>query len=361
MSLYPIIKQLLTDYENPDNLFYGAALAAAKKVPTNTIPTAGVCIKNKTITLLYNPEFVNKLSLQAQKELLIHEMGHVYHGHLLNNKKVTKKLNVAADLALWHNNKTLTEEVHKTFEGSLYPIKPETFELLEEETVDYYLKNLPKDNEDDSLDDHEVWEQSEGSETEMKEVIKDSIKDLKKHLKVPSDLQESVDNLFQTNKSWKNIITNFFNNSIKNESEKTRRKPNRRYGLLLKGKKITRTSEIAVIIDTSGSIDGEIANMFFSHINTIWKSTGCKIHIIQADAEVQHVSEYKGETSFEIHGRGGTMFDPAIDLVNKMQLDGVLYFTDGYGDVSVKCRHPFLWGVTDGGRIPDDQKSIEIR
>ena len=112
-----------------------------------------------------------------------------------------------------------------------------------------------------------------------------------------------------------------------------------------------RIREFVIVIDTSGSVYGEIVRRFVEATFDILKSTEAffeRVHvrIIQCDAAVQsddvitNLGELKewGRT-MRIRGCGGTDFRPAFAYVDKLveggefeHLGGLVYFTDGWGD-----------------------------
>ncbi|MBQ7761568.1 MAG: metallopeptidase [Clostridia bacterium] len=118
----------------------------------------------------------------------------------------------------------------------------------------------------------------------------------------------------------------------------------------LEYKEIKQVKDFAIIIDTSGSVQGAQVQAFVQKTYNILKNEESfakkfNLHIIQCDAEVQ--SDVKITTQAELdeyikkmtlHGFGGTDFRPAFAYVNKLvkdkeftKLKGVIYFTDGYG------------------------------
>ncbi|MBR2790549.1 MAG: hypothetical protein IKD70_08090, partial [Eggerthellaceae bacterium] len=112
-----------------------------------------------------------------------------------------------------------------------------------------------------------------------------------------------------------------------------------------------RIREFVIVIDTSGSVWGDIVRRFMETTFEILKSTESffekvNIRIIQCDARVQ--SDDKITTLEELRqwgsrmrlmGGGGTDFRPAFAYVDKLiedgefeNLGGLVYFTDGWGE-----------------------------
>lgn len=60
---------------------------------------------------------------------------------------------------------------------------------------------------------------------------------------------------------------------------------------------------------------------------------GAEVRVIECDAAVQHVFDYRGRLPDKVGGRGGTSFDPAFKYLNDNRRagvwDGCVYLTDG--------------------------------
>ena len=61
-----------------------------------------------------------------------------------------------------------------------------------------------------------------------------------------------------------------------------------------------------------------------------------------------------------VPGGGGTAFDPGLVAADAHAPDGIVYFTDGYGSVSVKPRAPVLWLLTPRGRPARDPETLAL-
>ena len=115
-------------------------------------------------------------------------------------------------------------------------------------------------------------------------------------------------------------------------------------------REVKKISEFAVVIDTSMSCSGELVHKFLeetysvlSEENSFFKEVN--IHIIQCDEKVQadkritSVQELEAYMSqLTLYGEGGTDFRPAFTYVDELlekgefeNLQGLIYFTDGYG------------------------------
>ena len=118
----------------------------------------------------------------------------------------------------------------------------------------------------------------------------------------------------------------------------------------LEYKDVKRIREFAIVIDTSGSVSGELVQTFINKTYNILKNTESffskiNLYIIQCDAEIQEVVKITSQKEFDdyiknmkLHGFGGTDFRPAFELVNNLvksgelaKLKGIIYLTDGWG------------------------------
>lgn len=108
--------------------------------------------------------------------------------------------------------------------------------------------------------------------------------------------------------------------------------------------------EIAMIVDTSGSMSEHELAVAFGEIAEFRRMYGCVVHLIECDAGVANYTLYeRGDDlpdKFPAHGRGGTSFDPPFEFMREHGIEPRLavYFTDGCGDCSAPApTFPVLW------------------
>ena len=118
----------------------------------------------------------------------------------------------------------------------------------------------------------------------------------------------------------------------------------------LEYKEVKRIKEFVIAIDTSGSVQGELVQMFLNKTYNILKQeesffTKINLHIVQCDSQIQEATKITSQEEFDnylaqmrLRGFGGTDFRPVFEYVNTMiknkefvNLKGLIYFTDGYG------------------------------
>jgi predicted metal-dependent peptidase len=175
---------------------------------------------------------------------------------------------------------------------------------------------------------------------------------------VPSEMKDYIDSLFEIVEpviDWKSYLRRFNSMSTMVYTKKTRRKPNRRFntGPALKIKQKKRT---LVAIDTSGSVSNDDLVEFFNEIYHIYKS-GTYVDIIECDAKVQRVYEYKGQREeIEVQGRGGTDFEPVMQYLSEHRNEyaNLIYLTDGECCApKTQPKKPMLWVHSSGHQIND--------
>lgn len=165
---------------------------------------------------------------------------------------------------------------------------------------------------------------------------------------LPGALQSLLDGLLserQPKLDWRRTLRIFCAASGKTRIRHSVKRISKRYGTR-PGIKIQRLQRLLVAIDTSGSIDQDMLETFFTEIHGISR-TGATVTIVECDAEVQRHYEYRGQTPEKVEGGGGTAFEPVFRwMLEGRHFDGCIYLTDGYGEHPVtrpNCR--LLWVV----------------
>jgi len=125
----------------------------------------------------------------------------------------------------------------------------------------------------------------------------------------------------------KRAVSNMIFGTVK---QKTIVKPNRRQIAGLKGNRKVKT-KINCILDTSGSMGGT-----FERVLSYIYRNDIEINLIEADTEVKWIENIKNKRKLEtmvIKGLGGTILQPAIDLVaDQFNEFNTVVLTDGYCD-----------------------------
>jgi predicted metal-dependent peptidase len=369
-------------FEEP---FYGLFLIGINKQYSDKIPTAGVSKHGIGMQLTINPDFYLNLSEDHRYGLVKHELLHIAFGHLIMRDLYSnhKLFNIAADLEI---NQYILES--KLPEGGLLlssfpelnlPTKAGTkvyYNLLEQAQQDGSSPSL--DNLMDKMDGeseycHGTWNDfddlSEADKKLVQKQVDHQLKEatqetLKKQGSVPGELAELIHKLMHVEPAkfnWKAYLRRFVGNSSIVYTRKMRRKYNKRYSEN-PGLKIKFKNHILVGVDTSGSVNTEELKEFFSELAHMHK-TGHKITVAQCDTQLKSVKEFNPKKDWEIHGRGGTSFQPVIDHYNEKKgvYTALIYLTDGEAYSPDDCPKNTLWVHSSISEINDQLPGQKIK
>ena len=357
--------------------FYGLFLIGINKKFTDQIPTAGVSKHGIGMQLTINPEFYINLSNFHRIGLIKHELLHIAFGHLLMRDIYSnhKLFNIAADLEI---NQYI--DINKLPEGGLLlssfpelnlPKKAGTkvyYNLLEQAQEDGTSPSL--DNLMDKMDGeseycHGTWNEfddlSEPDKKLMEKQVEHQLKQsaettIKKQGDIPGEFKDIIERLFHIEPAkfdWKSYLKRFVGNSSVVYTKKLRRKYNKRYSGS-PGLKIKFKNHILVGVDTSGSVNNDELQEFFSELAHMSK-TGHKISVAQCDTRLRTVEEFNPKKDWEIHGRGGTSFQPVIDHYNeKGSYTALIYLTDGEAYAPDNCPNNTLWCLSSISDMNDE-------
>ena len=346
--------------------YYGIFASGLQKEVNNSISTAGVSKQGIGVKLSYNEEFFNNLSKEHRYGLIKHELMHIALGHLVIRDKYSDKriFNIAADLQInqYIDSKNLPDGGLTL--GSFPELKLPSFAG----TNEYYkiLKQANQDGECESLNnildqmdgksmyDHETWDDFDNlSPTEQKLIQKQIEHQLKETAdsiskscgSIPgelSDIIKRIKNPEPPKFDWKGYLRRVAGNSTISYTKKMRRKYNKRY-VDNPGLKIKYKNHILVGIDTSGSVSQDELKEFYKEIVHMHK-TGHMITVVQCDTKINKIEKFNPRKDWEIHGRGGTEFQPVIDHYNEKKCyNSLIYLTDGECYPPDNCPKNTLW------------------
>ena len=158
-------------------------------------------------------------------------------------------------------------------------------------------------------------------------------------------------------KEIKRAVSNMIFGTVK---QKTIVKPNRRQISGLKGNRKVKT-KINCILDTSGSMGGT-----FERVLSYIYRNDIEVNLIEADTEVKWIENIKKKRQLEtmvIKGLGGTMLQPAINLVaDQFNEYNTVVLTDGYCDSLdlSKIKGKVLM-ITIGVKVPISRSNGKVK
>ena len=365
--------------------FYGLFLIGVNKKYSDKIPTAGVSKNNIGVQLTINPDFFSDLSHDHRFGLIKHEILHIAFGHLLLRDKFSdaKLFNIAADLEI---NQYISES--RLPDGGLLLSSFPEIKLPQRAGTRVYYDMLQQAKEDgtcptlDSLMSemdgttphcHSTWDDfndmSESDKKLIQKQVEHQLKEaaeqtIKKQGTVPGELSDLIERLMHIEPpkfDWKGYLKRFVGNSSIVYTKKLRRKYNKRYAAN-PGLKIKFKNHILVGVDTSGSVNNDELKEFFSELAHMHK-TGHKITVAQCDTRLNSVKEFNPKKDWEIHGRGGTSFQPVIDHYNekKGSYTALIYLTDGEASSPDDCPKNTLWVHSSVSEINNELPGQKIK
>ena len=376
--------------------FYGLFLIGLNKLWSKRVPTAGVSKHNINFQLAINEEFWESLSPEHHIGLLKHELLHIAFFHLtMHNDFGDKKLaNIAMDLEInQYIDSMYLPDGGCTIDNEMFapmnlPKKAGCrvyYDLLQQQLdqgdgtseFEKMMKAMgegqPTYGDGNPVPDHSTWEEFDNLSDAEKKLIQKQVEHQLKEVaeqieksrgNIPGEMKGLLDSLNSKEPpkfDWKAYLRRFTGGSQKVFTKKLRRKFNKRFednpGLKIKHRK-----HILVAVDTSGSVSDKEVQEFFHEIGHINK-TGAEITVVQCDTHIRHIGPYKAGDKIEIHGRGGTYFDPVLELYNESQdkYTCLIYLTDGECDCSVKPRGKMLWVISTRGSINDSLPGPQIK
>ena len=162
-------------------------------------------------------------------------------------------------------------------------------------------------------------------------MVKDVMERLAARGLAAGNIEQTLQKLQKKRKDYlkeiKRAVSNMIFGTVK---QKTIVKPNRRQISGLKGNRKVKT-KINCILDTSGSMGGT-----FERVLSYIYRNDIEVNLIEADTEVKWIENIKKKRQLEtmvIKGLGGTMLQPAINLVaDQFNEYNTVVLTDGYCD-----------------------------
>ena len=200
----------------------------------------------------------------------------------------------------------------------------------------------------------------------MKHILRRAVEDHQKSRgTIPAELVEILNELLKDPViPWTRILRDWVVNTQRYRLRRSVARPRRRHVGIPEffpypGYVKDRAFTVVWCTDTSASMGSVELEIGLNELGGLQRADkDIEITVIEADAAVEH--EYKlgssDKINYEVHGRGGTSFDPALKRAKELRPDIVFYFTDGYApapDIENRPACPFAWVLTPNGKNPD--------
>jgi predicted metal-dependent peptidase len=395
-----------------DYVFYMHVLAQCKVVFKDIGAAAGVAFYRDHYVLCLNPKeviaevekengtveeilgFTTKMPIEQRVGIIKHEMLHIIldHVHRLEDRDF-KKFNIATDCALDQEIPKEHLPSYAIYPDNNFPTKLSPEEILWGETAEYYYDQIDDDELGDSsgadtgesgnsspssdnsptkgnkyitVDDHTLWQESEGDDEIRKELTKKIVEDaiestIKAKGNLPNNCQQILDNLTITREvDWKRQLKRIVGNkrafTRKTILRRDRRQPNANW---IKGKTKDRLFDLGVISDVSGSVSNQALIELWSEIINICDTFKVPVSLVQVDTEPKNPEKLTNKTKMvERKASGGTFLSPAIQKFKDFHIsvDALVITTDGYlfeNDIDPfkDLNIPVIWLIEKTGQI----------
>ena len=356
--------------------FFSSILFRFPMEATNTVPYAAVTPRGR---ILYNPEAIEKLSVEEIVFLLCHEVLHIAFSHSLRRGEREHYLfNIASDAVI--NEMLIELEIGKFIDSGvrLKGAQSRTAEDIYDEIYEKIpaakllcdiiysgdqnaggLKNDPlaearkiygESVEDAELRDIENCVKMAVAEAITKQKMMETrMGSAMGHLITLLEEYVLVEKL-----PWYELLGRFMTKFV--SQNETWRRPNKRFSdvYLPSVNKEAQMGSLVIGIDTSGSISDEMLAAFGKHLFDVIEE--CKpeeIFVLWCDYKIQKIEQHQWEdVPFKLSapGRGGTNMCEIVNWVNKNtpEADACVIFTDGYTPYPQTNEEsvPTLWVIT---------------
>ena len=335
--------------EDKDN-FYGYFLfQTLRDIRFDISSPTAVNFKGAKYVIYFNPIIFLSLDMKQMESTIKHEILHILSLHLLRGKELKNKystlaINIAMDVVVnqylnylppyattlqWLNsNYNLKLEPYESFEYYLEKIQTE-LDLQEvdengEEVDNHENENIETEYNPEHT--HDIWEESDEIDEKTLKEFTEKFVTLSQKGEIPNYLGGLISALKNSkgelpwNLYLKKLMGTVESNRKKTITRRNRRQPNR---LDLRGELRGHKAEIAVAIDTSGSISDEEFKQAIKEVLQIVKNYNHEITIIECDNEIRRAYKVKSVKDIKerINIRGGTKFNPVFEYANNKKLN----------------------------------------
>ena len=350
--------------------FFGNLATRLKLVNADAwCPTAATDGRN----FYYNSRFINMLRAKEIEFLFGHEVLHCVYDHFGRRGERDPQLwNIANDFCV---NQDLKEHnvgefittvpclYDKKYKGmSSEEIYDQLYENAEKIDLDKLIQQLLDEHLDGDGEDGDGDGDGDGDKDGKgtgdgkgrprlsaadRQAIRDEIKEAVLAAAAASDgagnlpagVKRLIQDLTEPKMNWRELLRMQLESTIK--SDYTWMRASRKgwhMDAVMPGMKLDPMIDIAVAIDTSGSIGADMLKDFLGEIQGIMDSfPAYRIHVFCFDTEVHNPAQYNSDnldqiTDYEPGGGGGTDFTAIYDYLKAEEIEPkrLVVFTDGY-------------------------------
>lgn len=330
-------------------IFFATLALGLKRQADWSVPT--LCTNGSWIK--YNPAFVMSLGTPERQGVLAHEVMHpALKHHVRRGQRDSTRWNIACDMAI---NEILSDSGSVLPSGALLPSCNPWGKFPPGLSAERYYDLLPSDagngegGDPGGCGEVEDADRQAEAEAEWDVKVAQSAAASKQAGTLPGSLQRFVSDVLEPRVDWRDRLREFVRTHSRNDY--TWFPCNHRFihqGLYLPGLRSEEVGDIALAIDTSGSIGQAELSRFTAEVRGILESYSCKLHILYHDHMVQsyQVVEQDDEPNLTPVGGGGTSHKPVFKYIEDHDINPtcLICFTDMYSEFpSADPSYPVLW------------------
>lgn len=311
----------------PDTTFFTTIVFSLKLIWDRCIPTAAT----DGSSIRMNPDFFMSLLPDERIFLIVHEAMHVALLHMLRlADREHRKWNKACDHYI---NLMLIERGFKMPQNGLADSK---YKGLSSDEI-YALLPDPPPDDSFTLDLEPNIAPVDSITQDIQDILIRAAMQSKMHGdapgSIPGDIEIFLNKLLNPKLPWQRILQKYIQNLSKHDY--SWRKPNRRFfpNHYLPSMFSEKLMDIAIAIDSSGSVSDDDFKVFVSETHGILKMMKPdKITLIQFDKvikSVDNIGSIRDLMNVKFIGRGGTRIEPVMEWAKENQPKLLLVFTDG--------------------------------
>lgn len=361
------------------------ALCGVMMVGTRTVKDDCPTAYTDGLNEVYGRAYVGKLSDKQLRGLILHELGHKMFMHLTTWQHLWKidphLTNIAADYVVdqWVQDLITIDKVDAEVPDPL--IDPafkgmsvqQVFDILGKEKQQNKGKPRPRPGGKDEHDHGKAQAMTQAEKDDIAQQIDSAIRQgAMMSDKLGSGGSRALGDLLESKIDWRQALREFFSTTCAGNDYSTWARPNRRFmgeGFYMPSGVSQRVGEIAVAIDTSGSIGGAELNNFLTEVKAIcdqvkpervrllyWDTSICADELYEFNELGSLVQSTKPA------GGGGTDASciPQYITAKGYTPQAVVVLTDGYVCSWGSWVHPLLWCIMGSKAVPPVGKVVYV-
>lgn len=360
-----ITKAHIALMQDKRTLAYAGLIMIGKVDISDDMPTAATNGRD----VIYGRSFIDSLTDQEVRGLVLHENKHKMYQHLFTWRKLYEE---DAQLANQACDYVINLEIQDLDKYGGFIALPKCASLDEAyrgldsgEVFDKLKQDKQEGNSNgsgsgESMDEHQ-WDKAQALGAEEKEALAKEIDGAIRTGallagKQGGDLDRSFETMMQSQVDWKEQLREFVSTICAGKGDSTWAKPNRRWlqhDVYMPSQISESVGNVCVAIDTSGSIGSTEITKALSELVTICdNTTPDRVDLLYWDTEVAAHEQYReGDydgliSSTKPKGGGGTDVSAVFNYItkNKLEPEVCIIITDGYtGFPKEVPAYPVIW------------------